>query len=574
MARVLGIVLVVGVVGLVGQPAPAHACGGFFCGQQPVDQQAERIVFAVNDDGTVTMIVQIAYRGAADDFAWILPLASVPDRASLGTFPQRALMGLDARTGPQFQWPSDCDSWLRYDAAAGGPPSADDGGVTVHIRETVGPYDVAVIESDDPEALVTWLRTNEYRVTDVMRPYIALYASEGMKFLALKLTTAADVTDIAPFRMTLNGSTPSIPIRLTALAAEPEMGIAVFILGDMRYGGANWPELEIRDDQIVWNPYSYSWPIETNWTALVARAADDAGGRGWVTEYAGSTAEYVDLLRSSTPADEETRIATEELLALMEPHPYLTRLYTRLSPEEMTTDPVFRRTGGADVSNARMLPRYVEGERDLCYYDPATGGSTPPTDVTTPCDFAACGAGGLCRVVPGATDGDPDVAGCACIPGTTARTTFDPAGRATVVCQDMRMSFVNPGDREVPGGPVLPDPCAGFDCGSHGNCVAMNMTPTCQCRQGYVAIGSVDTAGARFTTCVEPPVPVPDEFYFRRLASRPAELPAGRIVEIPGVEPRGGGVCAAAGDMRSAGGLALALAAGAIILVSRARRRR
>ena len=33
-----------------------------------------------------------------------------------------------------------------------------DGDVTVHIREEVGPYDVAVIESTDPAALIDWLR--------------------------------------------------------------------------------------------------------------------------------------------------------------------------------------------------------------------------------------------------------------------------------------------------------------------------------------------------------------------------------------------------------------------------------
>ncbi|MCB9621672.1 MAG: hypothetical protein H6724_19715, partial [Sandaracinus sp.] len=29
-------------------PRTAQACGGFFCGQQPVDQSAERVVFAVD----------------------------------------------------------------------------------------------------------------------------------------------------------------------------------------------------------------------------------------------------------------------------------------------------------------------------------------------------------------------------------------------------------------------------------------------------------------------------------------------------------------------------------------------
>ena len=42
---------------------PAQACGGFFCSQQaPVNQAAERIVFADNGDGTITAVIQIYIR--------------------------------------------------------------------------------------------------------------------------------------------------------------------------------------------------------------------------------------------------------------------------------------------------------------------------------------------------------------------------------------------------------------------------------------------------------------------------------------------------------------------------------
>ena len=549
-------------------PSPAHACGGFFCGQKPVDQQAERILFSVNDDGTVTMVVQITYQGDSEDFAWVLPLATVPAVESLDTFPQAALTALDANTGPAFQMPYEEGCWdSRFDAAAG--PSAEDGdpGVTVHIRETVGPYDVAVIESTDPAALTAWLRDNDFRVTAPMEPYIRIYTEEGMKFLALRLQPGSDVNDIAPFKMTLPGQAPSVPIRLTSLAAEPEMGIAVFILGDMRYGPANWPEVDVDDSRIVWR--GDTWPMETNWAALVAQSVDEAGGRGFVTEYAGSTASYLDLLRRSTPSDPEQEEAILALLEIMEPHPYMSRLYTRLSAEEMTTDPTFRRTAGGDVDRTRMLSRYVDG-RDLCdIYDPETWERRP--DVTTACDFTTCGAGGYCALVENA-DGTT-TAGCACIPGMTARTTLDPMGRATVICQDMRMSFLNPGDREAPGETPLPDPCVGFDCGAGGSCVAMNMTPTCQCGEGLVAIGNIAEDGTRSTRCTTPTTEIPDDFYQRRPVALPAALPGGRdvVVPPPTYGAAGGGGCSATG---AAHGAPFALAVGMLVLVVARRRSR
>ena len=40
-------------------PTPASACGGFFCDSaQPVNQQAERILFAQEADGSVTAVIQ------------------------------------------------------------------------------------------------------------------------------------------------------------------------------------------------------------------------------------------------------------------------------------------------------------------------------------------------------------------------------------------------------------------------------------------------------------------------------------------------------------------------------------
>ncbi len=43
--------------------SPALACGGLFCQNSPVDQNAERIIFTQNGDGTISAIIQIQYTG-------------------------------------------------------------------------------------------------------------------------------------------------------------------------------------------------------------------------------------------------------------------------------------------------------------------------------------------------------------------------------------------------------------------------------------------------------------------------------------------------------------------------------
>ena len=520
---------------LLATPA-AHACGGFFCGAQPVDQTAERILFEVGQD-TVTMTTQISFTGEAADFAWVLPLSEVPVADSLAVFHQRALNALDANTGPVFNMPGECFSYVpgaNY-AAPSAAEDADDSGVTVYIRQEVGDYDVAVIESDDPAALVAWLRTEGYRITDAMVPYVERYTSEGLKFLALKLLPGADVSDLAPFRFTLPGTTPSIPLRMTALAAEPEMSIVTFVLGNERYEGKNWDNLTIADDRIKFNPYRYAGSgVLTNWASLVAQAVDEAGGQGWVTEFAGPSASYAELVRQQVQngnfATEDDAAAAQELLGVLDGYPYLTRLYTRLSAEEMTSDPVLGRSALGDVNRSHQLSRTVDGV-DQCPDDPSLS--------TDPCDFTTCGAAGLCRPVPqpgadvAASTTVPTVAACACLPGATARATTAPDGSPSTICQDGRMSFLNPGDREVEGAAVLPDTCAGFDCGEHGQCATVNLTPTCVCDRGYVALANVDSSGARSISCIEPAEAVPAAFYEKRLAALPPELPGGRDVPIP-----------------------------------------
>ncbi|HTV22834.1 MAG TPA: DUF2330 domain-containing protein [Polyangiaceae bacterium] len=531
------------------EAAPAAACGGFFCGQQPVDQTAERILFEVGPE-SVTMTTQISFNGDAADFAWVLPLSEVPLEGSLEVWHQQALNALDANTGPVFLSPQDPECNLYYgcpvcaqpgaalpsDDSAGPPP------VQVYVRQEVGDYDVAVIGSEDPAALIDWLHTEGYRITPSMEPYIERYTSEGLKFLALKLLDTADVKDLSPFRFTLPGTTPTIPLRMTALAAEPEMSIVTFVLASERFEGKNWANVDVDDDQIRFNLASYqtSGILSTNWSRLVAQAVDEADGQGWVTEFAGASSSFVPLLESqlqngnfATPEDAE---AAADLLAAFQASAYLTRLYTRVSAEEMTSDPVFGRSTLGDVDRQHQLSRFVDGI-DQCAEDARTS--------TDPCDFATCGAGGLCRPVSvsdaaaGAMGMSAEIAvpGCACLPGATARTTFAPDGSPTVICQDGRMSFLNAGDRDDETGAVLPDACAGFDCGEHGQCTAMNMTPTCVCDQGFVAIGSFDATGARRTRCEAPTETVPSDFYDKRLAALPADLPGGREVAVPAVMP-------------------------------------
>ncbi|MEZ4466215.1 MAG: DUF2330 domain-containing protein [bacterium] len=464
-------------------PAAALACGGFFCNSTPVDQSAERILFVQEDAETVSSYVEIMYQGEPEGFAWIVPVPEVPE---LDVWYGGAFNALDLATGPSFTGNFGC-----FEAAAGGVDSDADGvpeedpAVDVLAREQVGPFDTVTIASADPRALVDWLRENGYRILPEMEPFVALYTAEGMKFVAMKLQPGQDVAAIQPIKMTYRAQGPGVPLRLTAVAAQLEMGVKVWVLADKRYDVVNMPGLAINDADLVYD----DWTGQTNYVGLVARAVDAAGGHGFVTEYATPTAELAAQIRDSfVPewAGQEAIDARDALADVLASKPYLTRLYTRVSPEEMDIDPVFAESEGGDVSRVHEIPE--RPGQDAC------GGVAEDFDA---CAFAACGAGGACAEVAG--PGNRPQAGCACAEGTLARAVPDPSipGGVAVACGDARMNFLNPD--LAPAGPDplrdFADACLGNPCGENGECISLNGFASCRCDAGFVAVGARDDAG-------------------------------------------------------------------------------
>ncbi|MCA9539205.1 MAG: DUF2330 domain-containing protein [Myxococcales bacterium] len=530
--------------GALALPSAALACGGFFCNSTPVDQSAERIIFVQEDANTVTSYVEITYQGDPEAFAWVVPIPSV---AELGVLPGGAFNALDLATQPQFEIPwGGC-----FEAAAGGVDDADGNGapppgeVNVLDQQRVGPFDTATIESDDPRALIEWLRLNEYRITEEMEPFVALYTAEGMKFLAMKLAPGEDTASIQPIKMTYQAAGPAVPLRLTSVAAQLEMGVKIWILSEGRYGPLNVPDLAIEDADLVFDPRSYS----TNYLALVARKVDENNGHGFVTELSQPSAPLAQTVRESfVPewAGQEAIDARDSLAKLLESKPYITRLYTRLSPEEMDLDPVFGPVGGGDVSNLHRV-EVPEDQQDLCGWEPEAA------EAFDACDFAACGAGGACaEVAVGDGNGGFNQAGCACAEGMLARAGIDPAGLPFVSCGDARLNFTAVG---LDNGPVsFPDACAANTCGDNGECVMLNGFPSCRCATGYVAVAIADAEGMPSATCAAPIAPLPANV-LAGLTVREPNLPyPGRVSPMEPYSPMMPPVAGDGGGMKGSGG--------------------
>ena len=276
-------------------PTPAQACGGFFCNNsQPVNQAAERVVFTY-DGELIHMHIRITYAGPATEFGWILPVPAGGDdeaeavKAELSS--EELFRILDANYSPIFQlttvFPDDCGDrgfgGGGESSADGAPEDGGEGGVQVLSREAVGPFDRAILSADSVETLRAWLDENGFDIPEALDAKMAPYVDEGRVFVVLKLLPGSDSGDIQPLRITFLSDTASIPIRPTAVAANPDMGLIVHALSDKRaIPTGDWRHVEINEAAIDWQGGG------ANYADVVSKAVDEAGGHAFTTDYAGS----------------------------------------------------------------------------------------------------------------------------------------------------------------------------------------------------------------------------------------------------------------------------------------------
>ena len=434
---------------------PAKACGGLFCSASaPVNQAAERIIFSKNADGSVTAVVQIQYEGPSDEFAWVLPVPGVPE---VNVSSDLAFTRLQLASNPLYnlstQVEGNCGGRDAFASAgtggAGGGGFEGGGGtngnsVTVLAEGNVGPYDYVVIlpEASSEEigdVAVEWLLEEGYDVVPpgqdpaTVSELLGTYLAGGMNLIAFRLTKNDDDGTIRPIRITYQTDQPMIPIRPTAVAANDDMGVMVWVLGEHRAVPINYRSLELNEALIDWLRSAI------NYNDVVVAAANQAGGQGFVTERAGSSLDYENVvvrdferdhwerMKLTAPAMTSEQAAIESLrfaqwdgyeeiledflppnqvqallqcpgcaepltpfsvdafIAALEENvidpmleteeligslPYVTRFYTTLSAPEMDLDPLFDFNPDLeDISNIHNATRIIECSPEISISD-------------------------------------------------------------------------------------------------------------------------------------------------------------------------------------------------------------
>ncbi len=179
-----------------------------------------------------------------------------------------------------------------FNDSAGGPEDGDpDSDSPLILRDTTGPYDYAVLSAANKQDMLDWLQEEEFFIPTGTDTVVDPYINPNSYFLALKLLPGGTSGDLQPIVIRYESNLPMIPITLTSVAADPDMGILVWMLGETRAIPRNYFHTVINDATIDW------LNAGANYIDVINNAVDESNGHhSFVTEFAGSSERMLDIL--------------------------------------------------------------------------------------------------------------------------------------------------------------------------------------------------------------------------------------------------------------------------------------
>ncbi len=234
-------------LGLLAAPTAAAFCG-FYVAKADTDlfNQASKVVLVRDGDRTVVTMAN-DYRGAAQEFALVVPVPTFLEREQIHVGNRAVLDHLDAYTAPRLVEYYDENPCRRYelqrmaDAASSPPMVAEEAragakslGVTIEASYTVGEYDILILSAEESRGLETWLTANGYRVPDGAGGVLASYIKQGMRFFVAKVNLAErerlGFNFLRPLQVAYETPKFMLPIRLGTVNADGPQELFVFAL--------------------------------------------------------------------------------------------------------------------------------------------------------------------------------------------------------------------------------------------------------------------------------------------------------------------------------------------------------
>jgi hypothetical protein len=267
-------------------------------------------------------------------------------------------------------------------------------------HETVGPYETVQLRSTDANALTNWLTQNGFAIPEDIKPVINGYVTEKFDFLALKLLPGKGVQSMRPVRVTSQGASPVLPLRMVAAGTGAVVGVSLWVIGEGRYEPQNFPFFSIKDDDLVWD-----WAAGvSNYKDLRAERSTALAGRGWEMETAlklnrfqlesivtnigrvnpSVGSDYAPVEQNGQVVKSADQVRQDDLAALFKDIPdgqdYVTRLRADLAHAALTTDlALIASNDQTELAQVRR-PKGEKGQPTCTVYSGCESVGTAPRD--------------------------------------------------------------------------------------------------------------------------------------------------------------------------------------------------
>ena len=254
--------------------APEASFCGFYVatGNEKLFNHAAQVVLVREGDHTVLTMAS-DYRGDPQRFALVVPVPVVLTREQVRVADAAAIDALDAWSAPRLVEYPDADPCptrkyietievradKRIDMKSSTTKQSIGGeALRIEAQYKVDEYDVTILQADNEQALLAWMKANHYNVPSSAAPILRSYLRQGMHFFLARVDLGEQARlgfhRLRPLQVAYDSPRFMLPVRLGMVNSDGPQELVVYALSRAgrvevsNYRNARLPEaLEVPD---------------------------------------------------------------------------------------------------------------------------------------------------------------------------------------------------------------------------------------------------------------------------------------------------------------------------------------
>ena len=368
--------------------ANAQAFCGFFVAKADTSlyNRASQVVLVRDNDRTVITMAN-DFQGDVKDFAVVIPVPTFIERGQINVAERGLIDHLDAYTAPrlvEYHDPDPCYVGRSvFDMAARNSApmmsmseireEAEQLGVTIEAKYTVGEYDILILSAKESDGLITWLTGNGYKIPEGAGPIVRGYLKQDMRFFVAKVNleeqSKLGYANLRPIQVAYESNKFMLPIRLGTLNAKEKQEIYVYALTRSgRVETTNYRTVKLPSNTEV--PEYVEEEFADFYRAMFENQTQKENGRAVFLEYAWDMA-WCDPCAADPLSPEQLRQlgvfwiqpngrvapASSKVMPQTQ-NVFVTRLHVSYDREHFPEDLVFQETGERQNFQGRYVIRH------------------------------------------------------------------------------------------------------------------------------------------------------------------------------------------------------------------------